>query len=253
MFSEGVNGVDGTDLVLTGAGAAVAVKGPPVNIGNNTWRFAVSNLQNGPVNVSLAPDSGDIEDAAGNDLAPVRWSFTVSIAVANQPPVLATIGDRTIASGMQNGVISLLGSDPNGDALVYSASGQSIEYHLDQTLGLTSPGGSEYLNWGGRGEKWLISTSGTWYYITPDGKLYRWLGGSLANDPLVEQLSTADYANTALVHNAPVNSPPAAISVSGNTLTINPADTFRGRFMITVTVSDSRGGSDSETLFVTVL
>jgi len=39
----------------------------------------VSNLQNGPVNVSLAPDAGDIEDAAGNDLAPTSWSFMVNL------------------------------------------------------------------------------------------------------------------------------------------------------------------------------
>jgi hypothetical protein len=252
-FSEVVSGVDVTDLVLSGIGAAAAVKSGPVHLGNNTWRFTVSNLQNGPVSVSLAPDAGDIEDAAGNDVASVNWSFIVSIATVNHPPVLATIGDRTIASATQNGVITLSASDPNGDALTYSATGQSIEYYLDQTLGLTSSGGSEYLNWGGRGEKWLNSISGTWYYITPEGKLYRWLGGSLANDPLVEQLSAADYANTALVHNAAVNSPPATLSVRGNTLTINPTDTFRGRFVITVTVSDNRGGTDRETLFITIL
>ena len=34
-----------------------AVKSAPFNIGGNTWRFAVSNLQNGTVNVSLAPDA----------------------------------------------------------------------------------------------------------------------------------------------------------------------------------------------------
>jgi hypothetical protein len=252
-FSEAVNGVDATDLLLSGAGATTAVKSAPVNIGNNTWRFVVSNLQSGPVNVSLAPDAGDIEDAAGNDLLPVSWSFDVSIAVANQPPVLATIGDRTITSATQNGVVTLSASDPNGDALTYTVTGQSIEYHLDQTLGLASSGGNEYFNWGGRGEKWFTGVGGTWYYITPDGKLYRWLGGSLAIDPLVEQLSTADYANTALVHNASVSNLPAVLSVSGSTLTINPTNGFRGRFIVTVHVSDGRGGSDSEEFFVTAL
>ena len=71
-FSEAVSGVDINDLVLTGTGAAAAVKSTPTNIGGNTWRFAVSNLQNGTVNVSLAPDANDIEDAAGNDLAAVE-------------------------------------------------------------------------------------------------------------------------------------------------------------------------------------
>ncbi len=29
-------------------------------------------------------------------------------------------------------------------------------------------------NWGGRNEKWLISEAGKWYFITPDGRLFRW-------------------------------------------------------------------------------
>jgi hypothetical protein len=252
-FSEAVSGVDVLDLVLTGTGAAAAVKSAPTNVGGNTWRFAVASLQNGTVNVSLAPDANDIEDGAGNDLAPSSWSFTVSITSANQPPTLSPISDVTINSGTQNGVVTLSASDPNSDPLTYSASAQSIEYHLDQTLGLESVGSDEYFNWGGRNEKWFASSSGEWYYITPDGRLYHWLGGSLAVDPVIEQLSAADYANTALLHNAQPNTAPAVLSISGNTLTINPSDAYHGRFVVTAMVNDGRGGSDSETFFVTVL
>jgi hypothetical protein len=249
-FSEAVSGVDVTDLVLTGSGAAAAVKSGPTNLGGNTWRFGVSNLQNGTVNVSLAPEANDIEDGAGNDLASSSWSYTVSIAAVNLPPVLSAIGDRTISS--QNGVVSLSASDPNGDPLSYSATAQSIEYHLDQTLGLTTPGGNEFLNWGGRNEKWIAAAS-VWYYITPDGKFYRWLNGNMANDPVVEQLSPAVYANTALLHSAQPNNAPAVLSVNGSTLSINPHDTYSGRLVVTATVSDGHGGTDSETFFVTVL
>ncbi len=34
--------------------------------------------------------------------------------------------------------------------------------------------GDDHLNWGGREEKWLTTPTGQWYYITPDGNLYRW-------------------------------------------------------------------------------
>jgi hypothetical protein len=34
--------------------------------------------------------------------------------------------------------------------------------------------GDDYRNWGGLDEKWLCSPQGQWYYITPDGSLYRW-------------------------------------------------------------------------------
>ena len=63
---------------------------------------------------------------------------------------------------------------------------ESKEYILDQTLGLAFVGGNEYLNWGGQNEKWLTGPGGSWYYIISDGKVYRWLGGTLANDPFVE-------------------------------------------------------------------
>ena len=32
----------------------------------------------------------------------------------------------------------------------------------------------EFDNWGGKNEKWLGTPRGQWYYITPDGRLYRW-------------------------------------------------------------------------------
>ncbi|MGE0758168.1 MAG: Ig-like domain-containing protein [Pirellulaceae bacterium] len=253
-FSEPVSGVDVGDLVLTGAGAAGATKGTPSSVGGNTWRFPVSNLTNGAVDVALAPDANDIEDAAGNDLAPVSWSFTVNLPVNQQPPVLAPIGDQTIPSSTQNGVVQLSATDPNNDPLTFSATAQSIEYHLDQTLGLGSSGGNEYLNYAGRNEKWLTGSGGLWYYITPDGQLYRWLGSSnYSSDPVVAQLSTAAYANTALLHNAQPNNAPAGVSVNGSVLTIDPQDAFTGRFVVTVTVSDGAGGTDSETFIVTVL
>jgi hypothetical protein len=38
--------------------------------------------------------------------------------------------------------------------------------------------GDDLLNWGGQQEKWLTTPSGQWYYLTPDGRLYRWNGWS---------------------------------------------------------------------------
>jgi hypothetical protein len=36
----------------------------------------------------------------------------------------------------------------------------------------------QYTNWGGRDEKWLLAEGGAWYFVTPDGHLFRWSGGS---------------------------------------------------------------------------
>jgi predicted RND superfamily exporter protein len=38
--------------------------------------------------------------------------------------------------------------------------------------------GDFHENWGGRGEKWLQGDDGVWFFITPNGELYRWGGKS---------------------------------------------------------------------------
>ena len=151
-------------------------------------------------------------------------------------------------------VLSLSATDPNvGDVLTFSVSGQSQAYVLDQSLGLGFSGGNEYLNYGGLNEKWFTAPGGTWYYITPTGQLYRWLGGaSLAGDPLVATLDSTYWTNTALLYNAQANNPPATFSIVGSTLTIDPNNGFVGVFYVTVVVSDGHGGTDSKQFKVTV-
>lgn len=35
-------------------------------------------------------------------------------------------------------------------------------------------GSDQWTNWGGQGEKWFMTPYGQWFYLTPDGHLYRW-------------------------------------------------------------------------------
>ena len=46
---------------------------------------------------------------------------------------------------------------------------------LGDELGLFATG-DYYEDWGGQGEKWLVGDNDKWYYVTPDGELYRWSG-----------------------------------------------------------------------------
>jgi predicted RND superfamily exporter protein len=48
---------------------------------------------------------------------------------------------------------------------------------LAEELHLLTPV-DQYTNWGGRNEKWLLAEGGNWYFLTPDGHLFRWSGGS---------------------------------------------------------------------------
>jgi hypothetical protein len=185
-------------------------------------------------------------------LAPTSWSFTVNLPATQSPPVLSPIGDQTMSTLQDTLTLNLTATDPDNDTLTFSVTAQSIEYHLDQTLGLVTVGGNEYFNYGGFNEKWMTGSGNTDYYITPDGKLYRWLGGFLANDPLVDQASVAAYTNTTLLHSAQPNNAPATVTVNGGTLVINPNAGFRGKFVVTVTVSDGHGNTDSETFRVNV-
>jgi predicted RND superfamily exporter protein len=48
---------------------------------------------------------------------------------------------------------------------------------LADELGLMLPS-DLHRNWGGENEIWLTSTEGFWYYLKPDGQLFRWTGRS---------------------------------------------------------------------------
>ena len=167
---------------------------------------------------------------------------------ANSAPVLTDPGTQSLPTTQDTLDVLLEATDPDaGQTLTFSATLESGEYYLDTTLGLTFTG-DLYQNFsgistGGRvnlDEKWLLGGDEvTWYYITPDGNFYEWDGGSVLNRTLVAQLDPATYANPELLYNAQAGvAPPAAVSVTGNTLTINPDAGFVGSFAVNVTVSD---------------
>lgn len=48
---------------------------------------------------------------------------------------------------------------------------------MGDRLGLSTTG--DYAeNWGGRNEKWLLGDKDQWYFVTPEGELYKWDGGN---------------------------------------------------------------------------
>ena len=104
-FSEPVTGVSASDLELTGsAGGTVGV---PTNVSGNTWRFPISGLVTGSLNVSLAPDANDIQDQAGNDLANLTWSYTVTITTGGGSG--GTAGNKVFVIGQDGASTSGFG------------------------------------------------------------------------------------------------------------------------------------------------
>ena len=60
--------------------------------------------------------------------------------------------------------------------------------------------GSYYLNWGGLGEKWVYSSTNQGYFITPDGTLYKWAGGtSVAGSTVVGNIGSRFHTDPTLL------------------------------------------------------
>ncbi len=95
-------------------------------------------------------------------------------------------------------------------------------------------GGNDHLNWGGQNEKWLVTPGGQLYYITPDGKLYRWEESMTAPAALVrsikQTLGTYELQGTFVTAfgEAPGNKPNARIANPFyNDLSLLTASLFR--------------------------
>ncbi|MCH7988486.1 MAG: hypothetical protein IID46_04955 [Planctomycetes bacterium] len=97
----------------------------------------------------------------------------------------------------------------------------------------------------------MTGSNSQWFYILTDGSLYHW-GGSIAASTLVDTLDSSYYNDPTLLVDAQA---PAAVdataTLSGSTLTIDPAESYTGTFQIRVSVSDGYA-TDTQTFSVTV-
>ncbi|MCH7688693.1 MAG: hypothetical protein IH899_18750 [Planctomycetes bacterium] len=178
--------------------------------------------------------------AATDGVDTVRQTFNVT--VTNNAPTLSPIADQTISHTTDTISIVLPGSDADGDPLTYSVeiSGDPLAqraYDLDQQYGIEAFDGSiannYWLNYRGANERYLVG-----FFILPNGELYRW-GGSIEASTMVATLDSNYYNDPSLLSEAQA---PTAIDVtatiSGSTLTIDPALGFVGSFQVTVAATD---------------
>jgi hypothetical protein len=168
----------------------------------------------------------------------------------NRAPILVDPGPQSLKEDQAALEVSLVATDIENDPITFSAVPHSTAYYLDQSLGLVFAGDYS-LDFGGRDEKWMTAEDGTWYYLTPDGRLWQWQQGALEDDPLIAELSATIYEDPAQLHDAQLGDAPAVVSVAADLLTIEPADDFTGVFSIEVTASDGQL-TDSKLMVVTV-
>lgn len=89
---------------------------------------------------------------------------------------------------------------------------------LDAQFGFRSTG-SDFKNWGGRNEIWIIDSVGRWYYMLPEGDLYRWTTGTGSSSELsgtkIASLASEYYNNISLLTNPDNTATTVRVSAEG--------------------------------------
>lgn len=232
LISDATQAVPGTVNALLQPANAVAAGG------TNTRSF------------SPAPLGNDLFARFGNNLAaPLFGNFDPPIAKpANvAPTITAPAVFRTTSAGLP-ATIAVQASDPNGDELNTVARAESMEWYLDQTLGLSS-GDQYWHNHFGANEKWIRDQNDKWYFITESGGLYRWSGQKSATGTLVAVLDSSVHADPTLLTNARSSAVPVNVAVTADGVTVTSTGGFDLPYVLTVTTSD---GVESDSAMVMV-
>ena len=189
---------------------------------------------------------------ASDSLESATQSFSLSIA--NQVPTVSAIDDLAVSPIASGATVTVNANDLDGDSLSYSAVarqldlGQQAAYDLDQQYGFTAAH-TEAFNYRGQNEKYFFGTNRQWFYILPQGEVFRF-GGSLAASTSVGQVGESYHADLSSLLNVDEPTqvdPGATLTWDSNELTIEHAGGFEGTFDVVVTVSD--GAHHSEVQF----
>ena len=218
-------------------------------------------VSTGSYSVVVEAYKGAIVKWRGSALVLVQGGGSSRVVIAltstNQVPVLADIGDQTIAEG-RTLTILLVGSDADGDALTYAVEGEPAGSSLSGSTFTWEPSNTQAGEYsvtftvadehGGVARETIIITVGE----TNQAPTLAAIGdqtvaeGSLLTIPLVGTDADGDGLTYA------VAGPPAGAALSGSTFTWEPSPTQAGEYSVTFTVADEYGGVARETIIITV-
>jgi hypothetical protein len=230
--SQGIGTIENDDTVTISIDDVSLAEG---DSGTTAFQFTVSidKAANSDVTV-LANTLGVTATGGGvdyadltNQLVTIAAGTTSKTVTVNVTGELDAEGDETFQVNLTdatfNGVADATGAvigDPQGIGTIVdettddsgSTTGGTPDplaqaaYDLDQSLGLVA---NATYNWGGANEKWIGSASGSWYFLTADGKLYEWTGASpgagfVSGSELVAMFDTTFYVDPTKLTDAPV-------------------------------------------------
>jgi hypothetical protein len=148
-------------------------------------------------------------------------------------------GEATLATSERIAVIDPIFWDR--PELMTNGQPQDLARSVDQALGLSFVV-SLYQNYGGQNEKWVFgSADASWYFIKPDGSLWRWDGQlNKATGKRVAEFDEAYWTDPTRLYNAPANQIAAPTITGGNTLVLDPAANFIGELWILLRTTDGK-------------
>lgn len=261
-------GMAGTETEMGGTSMATAVvTGAAVLLNQELTQLGQSSLTSELDILQLMQSTGAtvVDDAtsAMTNVTPTGLTFkelnlqaAMDAAAASTAPSIGTIANQTMLVG-QTINVALPVSHAANDPVTVSAKEiylPALAYQLKGQYGLTS-NGNYYTNYDGFSEKWIDGASGSYFWLLPNGALYRYTGATstIQASNLVGTLSAAYYANPALLWDAAyTGNPPAVLSVSGDNLSIRSPAYWVGSYSVLVTVTDAAHHTATESFNVTV-
>ena len=253
-----VQGVD--RMVVTVLQNETVVMSEDLRYEGGVWLGELT-VSTGSYSVVVEAYKGAIVKWRGSALVIVQGGKSSRVVIAltstNQVPVLADIGDQTVAEGRTLTVL-LVGSDADGDALTYAVEGAPAGSSLSGSTFTWEPSHTQAGEYsvsftvadehGGVAQETITITVGE----TNQAPTLEAIGdqtvaeGNLLTIPLVGSDADGDALTYA------VEGPPAGATLSGSTFIWEPSHAQAGRYSVTFTVADEYGGVARETIIITV-
>ncbi len=199
-----------------------------VNVSGNTLTIKTNKGYVGQFTVQVTASDG---------IASAVQTFMVDYY--NYDPAL-DVTNLGIATG-QKGTLTLPKTDAEGDKIKYTArltDPAARAYDLRNQLGLSSVNANR-TNKLGANEEWLQGNNGKWYFITPDGSLYKWNGQQGTPDQAgvyIDTLDSSFWSDPTLLYKAA--KPSVTVDFSGSRLTVKRAAGTTDTHTVTLTASD---------------